>query len=285
MFPDFGDKLFALKGEHSPNSRQMLVPRSHPWTPRQKAGIVIAGVVALILSCGVVYVYERDYRGPSGSVFCGTWEMPLFDDQVYLQLNPDQTFSMFGLFEGAPNPFAKGRWYAGGPNIYLRFTAENLEEADRPWVFQIIDFQPEQFRVRFVRRYSGDAQIMTFRRANLNSPSASNQPGVTSIDSGPARFAMFQTSQTPNHTMQRTATKPAIYFVTVCHPPSDYESRYLGLAVADLFSLGLYAYSPPHPCRRYRRARSFRVRGGSLPADFGRYRTSRRHEAEAGRTA
>jgi hypothetical protein len=153
------------------------MPRSYAWTPRQKVGIVAAGVLALILSCAAVFIYERDYRGPSGSVFCGTWEMPGFDDQVYLQLNADQTFSMFGLFHGLPNdPFAKGQWYAGGPNLYLRFNALDFaEEPDRPWVFQIVDIQPEQFQVHFTPRYGGRAQIMTFRRAHLNFPPASNQ--------------------------------------------------------------------------------------------------------------
>ena len=186
----------------------MLLPRSHIWTPLQKAGIVTAGVVALILFCAVVYVYERDYRGPSGSVFCGTWEVLGFDDgPVYLQLNPDQTFSMFSLFEGEPNPFTKGRWYAGGPNIYLRFNAEDFGGA-RPLVWQIVDIQPEQFRVR----YGSKTQILTFRRAHLNSPSASNQA------------------------MQRTASKAATDVLCVCHSRFGGVARWSGLAVADLVS-------------------------------------------------
>ena len=150
------------------------MPHSYAWTRLQKLSIITAGVMALIVLCAAVFIDERDYRGPSGNVFCGTWEMPLLEDQVYLQLNADHSFSMFGLDDGRPNdPFARGRWYAGGPNIYLRFDGEDLL-AGRPWVFQIVDIQAEQFQVRFTPRYGGPTDIVTFRRAHLSSPPASN---------------------------------------------------------------------------------------------------------------
>jgi hypothetical protein len=40
----------------------------------------------------------------------------------------------------------------------------------------------------------------------------------------------------PNQAMQRTASQPAIHLLRVCHPPFDCESRFNGLAVADLVS-------------------------------------------------
>jgi hypothetical protein len=41
---------------------------------------------------------------------------------------------------------------------------------------------------------------------------------------------------TPNQAMQRTASQPTIYVLSVCHPPFGCESRFTGLAVADLVS-------------------------------------------------
>jgi hypothetical protein len=40
----------------------------------------------------------------------------------------------------------------------------------------------------------------------------------------------------PNQAIQRTASQPAIYLLRVCHPPFGCESRFNGLAVADLVS-------------------------------------------------
>ena len=46
----------------------------------------------------------------------------------------------------------------------------------------------------------------------------------------------FQATPTPNHAIRRTASRAAIYAVSVCHPPVHCESRFTGLAVADLVS-------------------------------------------------
>ena len=39
-----------------------------------------------------------------------------------------------------------------------------------------------------------------------------------------------------NQAMQRTASEPAIDLLSICHPPFGCESRFTGLAVADLVS-------------------------------------------------
>jgi hypothetical protein len=44
------------------------------------------------------------------------------------------------------------------------------------------------------------------------------------------------TLKTPNQGMQRTARRTAFYSMRVCHPHLDCESRFTGLAVADLVS-------------------------------------------------
>src|SRR5438105_4744129 len=42
----------------------MLMPRAHPWTPLQRWIIASAVLFAATGFGAVVYVYERDYRGP-----------------------------------------------------------------------------------------------------------------------------------------------------------------------------------------------------------------------------
>jgi hypothetical protein len=150
----------------------MLFPHTHAWTPIQRWFVVAAGIAVLILFSALVYSYERYYRGPGESALYGTWQVPDFpsDEPVYFQFNPDQTFSMCSVFEGKLSPFTTGRWYAGGPNIYLRFSADGIREA-RPLILHIVDIQAEEFRVR----YSRDGRVVTYRRAHLDSPSASNQ--------------------------------------------------------------------------------------------------------------
>jgi hypothetical protein len=40
----------------------------------------------------------------------------------------------------------------------------------------------------------------------------------------------------PNQVMHQTASQASIYVLRVCHPPFGCESRFSGLAVADLVS-------------------------------------------------
>ena len=166
----------------------MLFPSTRAWTRRQKAGIVASGVVGLVLFCALVFLYERNYRGPSGSVFCGTWETDWAYDPTYMQLNPDQTFSMFSVVDGVRHePFGEGRWYAGGPNLYLRFDSLLMGDGfERAWVFQIVEIQPAEIRLRYLLRNRGDGTVLTFRRAHLNSPPASNHAMERTAD----RFAL-----------------------------------------------------------------------------------------------
>jgi hypothetical protein len=42
--------------------------------------------------------------------------------------------------------------------------------------------------------------------------------------------------ETPNQAMQRTASRTAFHFMSVCHPPDRCVDRFSGLAVADLES-------------------------------------------------
>jgi hypothetical protein len=51
----------------------MLLPQSHAWTPRQKALILLAVLVGLVAFVGIVYGYERYYRGLREADLVGTW--------------------------------------------------------------------------------------------------------------------------------------------------------------------------------------------------------------------
>ena len=141
------------------------MPHSHAWTRTQKWLIITAAALGIAAFTTGICAYERYYRGPGEDILYGTWEAVDFPDgdSTYFELRSDQTFSAGGLYEDELNPFAGGRWYAGGPNLYIRFSADDMGTATRVIVFHIVDIQPNVVRVRLVR----DGQVYTFRRATL----------------------------------------------------------------------------------------------------------------------
>jgi hypothetical protein len=148
------------------------MPHTHTWTRKQR-WLIAASVLAVVgVFATVAYIYERYYRGPGEEVLYGTWEAVDFidGDSIYFRFRPDQTFTAGGLFEGELNPFSRGRWYAGGPNIYIRFSADDMQRPQQVIVFHIVDIKPNEVHVRLLR----DGQVYTFRRATLKSTSASN---------------------------------------------------------------------------------------------------------------
>ena len=151
----------------------MLLQRTHVWTRRQKWLITTAAALAFAALATTICVYERYYRGPGEEILYGTWEAVDFLDgeTIYFRFKPDQTFTAGGLSQGEFSPFSDGRWYAGGPNIYIRFSADDIGAAMRVVVLHIVDVQPSEVHVRLLR----NGQIYTFRRVTLKSPSASNQ--------------------------------------------------------------------------------------------------------------
>ena len=163
-----------------------MLPRTHAWSRTQKWLVISAAALGIAALGTSVFVYERYYRGPGEDILYGDWEAIDFlaGDTIYFRFRPDQTFTAGGLFEGEFNPFADGRWYAGGPNIYIRFSADDIRAPQRVIVLHIVDIQPSEVHLRLTR----NGQVYTFRRATLKSTSASNQA------------------------MQRTATRRAITF-------------------------------------------------------------------------
>jgi hypothetical protein len=129
----------------------MLMSPSRAWTRLQKWLIALGVVVGIAAFACVIYTYERYHRGLSETAFFGTWKTT-FDDAdspSYLRLSPDQTFDM------ASSPaiddqsiFLWGRWYAGGPNFYLRFNADVWGSGTRPYVCKIEDISETHFSIR-----------------------------------------------------------------------------------------------------------------------------------------
>ena len=151
----------------------MLFPFTRVWTRRQKGLIVGLAVLALALSAVLIYGYERYYRGPSQGAFFGIWETASDPDSlIYYEFRPDQTFSVsLSPAMDEESIFGTGRWYAGGPNIYIRFSADEIGEGTRPQVWHIVDIQPNEFRVRFFTR----DEVQVYKRIHRAVAPASNQ--------------------------------------------------------------------------------------------------------------
>jgi hypothetical protein len=151
----------------------MLFPFTRVWTRRQKGLIVGSAVLALALSAALIYGYERYYRGPSEGAFFGIWETASDPDSlIYYEFRPDQTFSVsLSPAMDEESIFGTGRWYAGGPNIYIRFSADEIGEGTRPQVWHIVDIQPNEFRVRFFTHDEGQV----YKRVRPAERPASNQ--------------------------------------------------------------------------------------------------------------
>jgi hypothetical protein len=152
----------------------MLNPHTHAWSRGQRWLIVGASALAVALLTIGICVYERYYRGPGQEILYGTWEAPDFfsrGETEYFQFRADQTFSLGGIYHDEFSPYFGGRWYAGGPNIYIRFSADDIRAPQRVIVLHIIDIDAEEVHLRLTR----DGQFYTFKRLALKSTSASNQ--------------------------------------------------------------------------------------------------------------
>jgi len=137
----------------------MLLPQSHAWTPRQKALILLAVLVGLVAFVGIVYGYERYYRGLREADLVGTWtRVDSGSGGGYYEFRRDGTMVMLGD-DGQPTSI-KGKWYAGGANIYVRFPPNDR----RDWqlvVWHIVDISRDEFRVRV---WQDDKGLAVWRR-------------------------------------------------------------------------------------------------------------------------
>ena len=150
----------------------MLFPRSHAWTPLQRWLITAAVVLAIVSFGALVYSYEQYHRGPSESALFGTWRdtTPAMDSVAYYRFNADHTFDLLIDDMCELSVVATGRWYAGGPNIYVRFSPDVLKERQLI-IWHIADISADEIRVRWTR----DSAIRIWKRVDRALPSASNQ--------------------------------------------------------------------------------------------------------------
>jgi hypothetical protein len=134
--------------------------------------ITTAVVFAIVLFGAHVYSYERYHRGPTESALFGTWRdtTPAMDSVAYYRFNADHTFDLLIDGMGELSVLATGRWYAGGPNIYVRFSPDFLE-GRQLIMWHIADISADEIRVRWTR----DGAIRIWKRVDLPLPSASNQ--------------------------------------------------------------------------------------------------------------
>ena len=101
-----------------------MLPRTHPWSRRQKWVIIASSVVLLALAGVGIYVYERYYRGPSDSVLVGTWQIEdgCMDCTHLVTLEPNHNAVGFGDYLGREAILDyRGRWYAGGELLVIRY--------------------------------------------------------------------------------------------------------------------------------------------------------------------
>src|SRR5438477_6023092 len=136
----------------------MLFPPSHDWTPAQKLLLALSVVLGLTMLVALVYIYERGRRGLREDALVGTWvHQPANSESLYYDFRRDGTLIVMDA-NGQPTD-TTGKWYAGGPNIYIRFPLEVLRDRQLV-VWHIVDISPDQFRVRAWR----DDEPMIYQR-------------------------------------------------------------------------------------------------------------------------
>jgi hypothetical protein len=133
--------------------------------------LVAAVLVAIIAFATIVYAYEHYYRGPSDSVLFGTWQCTSgCEYPLYYEFGPDHNIQV--LDDSDPSiVVVRGRWYAGGKFIYLRFFELPPGLRRTILIYHIVDITPDELRVRIWR----NDPIRTYRRATLGATNASNR--------------------------------------------------------------------------------------------------------------
>ena len=155
------------------------MPRSHEWSPLQKRLIAAAVVASVVCVSGGIYLFQRYYGLPSDRGLVGTWYNPYDSSPVLCcDFKPDYTLQIRACDE--PEPIVRGRWYAGGNNIYGSFTGEDADflQLKRPVILHIVDIQPDTLRI--TKLLNGPAEaIETYQRFPTR---ASNQALQSTAD-------------------------------------------------------------------------------------------------------
>ena len=157
-----------------------MLTRTHAWSPAQKLLLVAAVIVCVAGFLSPVYTYERYYRGSDASVLFGTWQCTSgCQHPLYYQFGSNHDVRILSD-EDSSVVLARGRWYAGGDFIYLRFL-EPLPDSKRAiLIYRIVDITPDQLQVRIWR----DAEVRSYRR--VSTPNASKQAVQLTASNGAA---------------------------------------------------------------------------------------------------
>lgn len=154
----------------------MLLPHTHAWARWQKWLIVSLAIVTLATFGALIYGYERYYRGPSEAAFFGTWQgtVDWHGNDWYFQFGADHTFSIWMRWledaDKEPEFVAKGRWYAGGRFLYLRYSSEFRPDGPELDLWLIDDVSPQELRLKYWR----NGGIHPFHRVDSVTTRASN---------------------------------------------------------------------------------------------------------------
>ena len=156
----------------------MLFPFTRVWTRRQKILVVGSGLFILVLSAALIYGYERYYRGPGEEMLYGTWKGGLdwHGSENWFEFRSDHTFSLwdrawFAKPDSNPELITKGRWYAGGRFLYLRFPRDFSGDGREVQFWHIDDISPQELRMRFWQ----DGGVHEFHRVYSVATRASNR--------------------------------------------------------------------------------------------------------------
>ena len=177
----------------------MLFSRSHAWTPAQRWLIAGAVILGLVSFGTFIYSYERYQRGPTESVFFGTWEIEngCIDCTSLITLETNHNAVGFGDYVGREGVLDyRGRWYAGGEQLIIHYDDGG---EGRLIVMQIQEITREVIRVR----WGGTEMRLT--RSRRKPPQASNK----AMQRAAGRSA-FPLSITPTLTLQRRGSSPAV---------------------------------------------------------------------------
>ena len=133
----------------------MLMPLSHAWTRKQRRLIVAVVVFAVFVFGALVYGYERYCRGLREADLAGTWtRVDAERGGGYYEFRPDGTIVMLDD-DGQPTNF-KGKWYAGGDFMFVRFPPTDF--AERQFVvWHVLEASRDEFRVRIWQKDKGFA--------------------------------------------------------------------------------------------------------------------------------
>ena len=186
----------------------MLFPFTRVWTRRQKAFIVTFVILGLASFAALIYGYERYYRGPGQEIFHGAWKGSLdwHGSEYWFQFYADHTFSFwdrawFDPADSKPALITKGRWYAGGRFLYLRYPSTFRPDGPALQLWHIEDVSRDELRLRLW----SDGGVHVFHHVDAVATNASNQAMQRT-----AGRSAFPLSMPSTFNLQPHAPSPAV---------------------------------------------------------------------------